>query len=240
MFVCFCFCFFNAMESQRREWLTTWEARKATQGKGYWTRAWRVSRSRNLEGRQVGERVLLGEKTTHRAWRCGRTWHVPVSSSRWLRQKLGERRLGKKSGRAGEAAGMTGRQALRVRSLVYHTKGRHALPLVTRERAQKRSEDRLINHLESHAEHKERISLQEPEQRTQKAAPLLNCRPLYLPVRSRRGLGLWIMKGKNTEKHKSSSVAATWCQPTPVHTSPWQRRQKGYGLTITVFFISSL
>lgn len=112
------------------------------------------------------------------------------------------------------------RQALLVRSLVYHTKEGHALPLVTGERAQKRSEERLTNHLESHTEHKVRISLQEPEQRTQKAAPLLNCRPLYLPVRSRRGLGLWIMKGKNTEKHRLSSVAATWCQPTPVHVSP--------------------
>lgn len=87
-------------------------ARKATQGKGHWTRAWRVSRSRSLEGRQAGERALLWEKTTRRAWRCGRTWHFPMSSSRWLIRKLGERRLGKEGGRAGEAAGMAGKHCL--------------------------------------------------------------------------------------------------------------------------------
>lgn len=79
----------------------------------------------------------------------------------------------------------------------------------------------FINHLESHTEHKEKLSFQESEQRIQKAAaPLLNCGPLHLPVGSRRGLGLCVTKGKNTEKHRLSSVAATWCQSTPVPASP--------------------
>lgn len=131
------------------------------------------------------------------------------------REKTGQ------GGWKGRRSSWNGRQALLVSSLVYHTKECHALPLVTGERAQKRSEERLINHLESHAEHKERLSFQESEQRTQKAAaPLLNCGPLHLQVGSRRGLGLCVTKGKNTEKHRLSSVAATWCQSTPVPASP--------------------
>ena len=106
-----------------------------------------------------------------------------------------------------------------------HAKERHTSPLATGGRAQKRSAgERLMNDLGSCTEHKEFPS-KNLSRRAQKAEPLLNCGHHYLQSEARRGCALWVMQGENTEKHRASPVAATWCQPARAHASVIGTRQ---------------